>query len=63
MDLVQDNMEETTEESTFETLPVEILIKIFSFLPPAEALTMYDVSKRCRDVLAMDLRFGPDLNK
>lgn len=63
MDLLHDNMEETAEESTFETLPVEILIDIFSFLPPAEALKMYDVSKRCRDVLAMDLRFGPDLNK
>lgn len=57
MDQLINNVEETSERPTFEMLPTNILIKIFSYLPPADVLLMHHVNNLCRAVLKMDLRF------
>lgn len=59
MELVNNNTEAVTEGLKFDALPSEVLLKIYSHLPPADALQMFDVNKRCRAILKKDLRFYP----
>lgn len=57
MDLLKNNMEGVSEELKFDALPSEVLLEIYSHLSPADALQMFEVNKRCRDILKKDLRF------
>lgn len=57
MDQMNDVTEESADDIKFDTLPSEILLHIYSFLPLAEVLTMFDVNKRCRNILKKDIRF------
>lgn len=54
---LNNSMKEVAEDLKFDTLPPEILLKIYSYLPPADALMMSDVNKTCRGILQKDLRF------
>lgn len=57
MDQLPDMMEEGASEIEFNTLPPEIVLHIYSFLPLDDVLTMFDVNKRCRGILQTDLGF------